>query len=449
MRLLSASPSGKRSGAWRSREEGEERKRALQFPTRGAKRRRSEEVSRNLSTHSASSSSSPAWMLARGSSSPPRFARALPLLLAMNSGSVSKKRSAVAEAKASSPRTPSTPSKRRIAPNPSTPTPTPAPLEQQHPLPLPPRRPPPWTRASLAAAAQSLASLDPRLAALIEEHGVPFEKLLPKTATVTAAAAGKGDAPPASPPSPLPPPPPPPHHFATLARAIVGQQVSGAAAATIFARVLSVCCGGVDALEEAEEKKPRENRNKGKGGCVVVVSQQQQQRRQRHSLLTPEALLAAPLPLLRAAGLSERKASYLIGLAEKFSEGGGAGAKGHLARLDERLDALAASGDAEAVAAELVSVRGVGAWTAHMHLIFHCGSPDVLPVGDLGVKKGFARLFCCEGSGGGGSVGSGGSGGSKSRSASALPTEARMLELAEPFRPHRSLLSYYLWRAAG
>ena len=310
------------------------------------------------------------------------------------------------------------------------PTSTPTPLEQQQPRPLP------WTRDSLAAAARSLAAMDSRLAALIEEHGVPFEKLLPKTATRAAAAAaaaeeGNGAAPLA--------PPPPPHHFATLARAIVGQQVSGAAAATIFARVLSVCCGGVDGLEEDEEarEKERGQRDGGKGGRAAS---------RRHLLLTPEALLAAPLPLLRAAGLSERKASYLVGLAERFAAPAeAAGEEGELLRLDERLDALAAAGDAEAVAAELVSVRGVGAWTAHMHLIFHCGSPDVLPVGDLGVRKGFARLFC-----GGGSGRSGGSGGgSKKGSAAALPTEARMLELAEPFRPHRSLLSYYLWRAAG
>ena len=115
------------------------------------------------------------------------------------------------------------------------------------------------------------------------------------------------------------------------------------------------------------------------------------------------------------------------------------------------------------MASELVSIRGVGLWTAHMHLIFHMGSPDVLPVGDLGIKKGFSKLFGSAagsgggggggggagGGGGGGKGGKGGKGGAKSASSSSLPTEASMLELAEPFRPHRSLLSYYLWRAAG
>ena len=395
-------------------------------------------------------------MLSRGSSSSPRFARLFPLLTTtMSSNATTKKRPAFAEAKAppsSSPRTPSI--RKRIAPS-STPTPTtPAPpLEQQ-----PPRPPPPWTRDSLAAAARSLASLDPSLAALIEEHGVPFEKLLPKTATATAAAAtaattaaaatGKEEE---EEDEALPPPPPPHHHFATLARAVVGQQVSGAAAATIYARVLSVCCGGVDALEEIRavgRNNDGNSRTKGKGGCVVAAAASQQQQRQQ-LLLTPEALLAAPPELLRAAGLSERKASYLVGLAEKFSEGGEEQGKQQL-RLDRRLDELAAAGDADAVAAELVSIRGVGLWTAHMHLIFHMGSPDVLPVGDLGIKKGFAKLFGGgRGGGGSGGGGGGGGGGKKGGSSASLPTEARMLELAEPFRPHRSLLSYYLWRAAG
>lgn len=362
-------------------------------------------------------------LLSRGC--PSRLVRVFPLTM---NKSVTKKLSASAEA-ASSPRTPAKNStrKRRIATSMPTTTTTATATP-------PPPTALPWTRDSLAAAARSLASLDPRLASLIEEHGVPFEKLLPKK----AKEEGGNDA-----------PPPPPHHFATLARAVVGQQVSGAAAATIYARVLSACCGGADVLGEAKAKDGSGGREGGRAS----------QRQQLQLLLTPEALLAAPPGLLRAAGLSERKASYLVGLAEKFSEGAGKEAGGGEVGgeapppLDLRLDVLAAAGDADAVAAELVSIRGVGLWTAHMHLIFHCGSPDVLPVGDLGIRKGFARLF-------GGGSGSGGGGGNgavddkrkKAKSSSSpanLPSEARMLELAEPFRPHRSLLSYYLWRAAG
>lgn len=374
-------------------------------------------------------------MLSRRSSSP-RFAR---LFLTMSSSNATKKRPAAAEAKApsSSSLSPQTPLHKRVAP-PLAPAPSPP----------PPPRPLPWTRDSLAEAARSLASLDPRLAALVEEHGVPFEKLLPKTAAA-AATAGTGE-------EKGVPLLPSPHHFATLARAVVGQQVSGAAAATIYARVLSVCCGGVDNAAVVKEISNSSTSSK-KGGCFVVTPQQQQrqqqaqQQGQQQLLLTPEALLAVPPELLRAAGLSERKASYLVGLAEKFSENGEdaeeGGQKGKKLPLDRRLDELAAAGDADAVAAELVAIRGVGLWTAHMHLIFHMGSPDVLPVGDLGIKKGVAMLFGGAGSGGGGGGGAGGGKGGKG--ASSLPSEARMLELAEPFRPHRSLLSYYLWRAAG
>src|SRR5205085_560076 len=95
----------------------------------------------------------------------------------------------------------------------------------------------------------------------------------------------------------------------------------------------------------------------------------------------------------------------------------------HVARGDLALDALEELDD-EAVIASLTRVRGIGTWTAEMVLIFQLGRPDVLPVGDLGVQKGFQKLFGLR----------------------KLPAKERMVKLAKPFRPHRSVASWYMWR---
>lgn len=329
-----------------------------------------------------------------------------------------KKRSAKAVAAAASPKTPSLQrqAKRKTTTSSSMP-PLATAVDAPRPQPAAPLSPP-WTRDSLSLAARTLAELEPqRLAPLIEKHGVPFEKLLPKTTKGKAKEDENADQGHHH------------HHFATLARAIVGQQVSGAAAATIYSRVVTACL-----FAEGMQ---------GAGKRSMTGSS-------ASTALAPEGLLAAPLPALRAAGLSERKASYLVGLAERFLDSGSSQSS-----LSERLDELAAAGDSETMISELVSVRGVGTWTAQMHVLFHAGGPDVLPTGDLGIKKGFAKLFGGKsgsgGGSGGGSEGDGGEGEEKKKKSKSptLPSEAQMLSWAEPFRPYRSLLSYYLWRAAS
>ena len=117
----------------------------------------------------------------------------------------------------------------------------------------------------------------------------------------------------------------------------------------------------------------------------------------------PAELLAAPGDRLRRAGLSRQKAAFETG------------------RLRPR--ALLRRPDEEIVA-ELVGLRGVGEWTAHMVLIFCLGRPDVLPVGDYGVRKGMRALYGLP----------------------ALPRPAEMEALAEPWRPFRTVASWYLWR---
>ena len=87
----------------------------------------------------------------------------------------------------------------------------------------------------------------------------------------------------------------------------------------------------------------------------------------------------------------------------------------------ERLDELS---DEDAIA-ELVAVKGLGLWTAQMFLMFHLDRPDVLPVGDLGIRRAIERAYGLEG----------------------LPDAATMERIAEPWRPYRTLACRYLWRS--
>jgi 3-methyladenine DNA glycosylase/8-oxoguanine DNA glycosylase len=163
--------------------------------------------------------------------------------------------------------------------------------------------------------------------------------------------------------------------YRSLARSIVYQQLSGKAAATIFGRMV--------ALFEPHEFPP------------------------------PEALVEASDELLRTAGVSANKARALRDLAAKVLDG----TVPDLAEAD-------ALDDAELID-RLVQVRGIGVWTVQMLLIFRLGRPDVLPVLDLGVRKGFQRVY----------------GGRE------LP-DAELLEVyAKYWQPWRSVASWYLWRA--
>lgn len=161
-----------------------------------------------------------------------------------------------------------------------------------------------------------------------------------------------------------------PFHY--LARAIVYQQLAGAAARTIHGRF-------VEAL----------------GGTV-----------------TQDAVLAAPEDELRGAGLSASKLKAIRDLAERLRAG------------DVALDALGALDD-EAVVRELTKVWGIGEWTAHMYLMFGLHRPDVWPVGDLGVRQGYATV----------------------QGLAEAPAQKEMTELGEPYRPWRSAAAWYCWRA--
>ena len=130
--------------------------------------------------------------------------------------------------------------------------------------------------------------------------------------------------------------------------------------------------------------------------------------------VTAERLLSLPDGAFRSAGLSGRKTESLRDLAAKVLDG--------TVVLDPRR--LRAESDAEMIA-RLSSVRGIGTWTAQMFLLFQLRRLDVWPTGDLGVRKGYGLAWGIQ-----------------------TPTARQLEPLGDPYRPYRSVVAWYCWRAA-
>ena len=163
--------------------------------------------------------------------------------------------------------------------------------------------------------------------------------------------------------------------FDALAESIAYQQLSGKAAATIWSRVRALF--------------PR----------------------RKH--LDPKLVLATPDEKFRAAGLSHSKVMSLKDLAAKTIDGTVPSSR-----------ALAKMSDEEIIA-RLTTVRGIGRWTVEMLLLFDLGRPDVWPVADYGVRKGFAKTFARR----------------------KLPTPKQLMKFGNKWRPYRSVAAWYFWRA--
>jgi DNA-3-methyladenine glycosylase II len=161
--------------------------------------------------------------------------------------------------------------------------------------------------------------------------------------------------------------------YGALVRAITGQQLSTKAAATIYGRLTELYGG----------RTP-----------------------------TPEEIIATDPQDLRAVGLSGAKAAYLRDLAEHIVDG------------DLPINELAELSDEE-VFDLLIAVKGLGRWTVDMFLMFHLGRPDVLPVGDLGIRKAIQVHYGLQ----------------------ELPKAATMEQIAESWRPQRTLACLYLWES--
>ena len=128
---------------------------------------------------------------------------------------------------------------------------------------------------------------------------------------------------------------------------------------------------------------------------------------------TPPRLLEASPQRLRSVGLSRQKAAAVRSIAEAFLDGTVSARK--LPRMED-----------EEVVAAVTRIRGVGVWTAHMLLMFSLGRPDVLPVGDYGVRKAARDLYGLD----------------------ALPNPRELEAIARSWQPYRSVASWYLWRHA-
>jgi DNA-3-methyladenine glycosylase II len=180
---------------------------------------------------------------------------------------------------------------------------------------------------------------------------------------------------------------------------------------------------GADSLGDRRIARPRDHY-----GALVrtIVGQQLSTRAARaiHERLTerfggraptPEEILADdPDQLRTSVGLSHAKVRYLRSLAEHVLDGSLA------------LDKLGRLSDDEVIA-RLTAVSGIGLWSSHMFLMFHLQRQDVLPVGDLGIRKAFQVVYGLP----------------------ELPEAAEMEQIAEPWRPYRSVASLFLWRAAS
>jgi DNA-3-methyladenine glycosylase II len=164
-----------------------------------------------------------------------------------------------------------------------------------------------------------------------------------------------------------------PDAYEALARAIVGQQLSTKAARSIWERLVAPFGG---------------------------------------SFPPPVELIATAPESLREAGLSWSKVGFLRDLAERIDDG----------ELD--LNELGRLPD-EDVIAELIKVKGIGAWTAEMFLIFHLARPDVISTGDLGIRRAVQIAYGLD----------------------ELPGPHDLERIAEPWRPHRTLACLYLWRS--
>jgi DNA-3-methyladenine glycosylase II len=163
-------------------------------------------------------------------------------------------------------------------------------------------------------------------------------------------------------------------HFGALVRAITFQQLAGAAAHAIHGRVRATVDGD----------------------------------------LTPVALSAVPDDVLRAAGLSANKLASLRDLSAKVLDG------------TVVLDPKSRESDDEIIA-RLVTVRGIGRWTAEMYLMFELRRLDVWPVDDLGVRQGYGLAWGVD----------------------PAPTAKELAGLGEPFRPYRSVAARYCWEAVA
>ncbi|MEX2373467.1 MAG: DNA-3-methyladenine glycosylase 2 family protein [Dehalococcoidia bacterium] len=168
-------------------------------------------------------------------------------------------------------------------------------------------------------------------------------------------------------------------HYESLLRTIMFQQLSGKAASTIQGRWMALYAPG-------------------SGGGARYP--------------TPTELLATTDEAFRATGVSRQKAGYMRDIAERLLAGALV-----FDGIEDRTD--------EEIVQQITAVKGLGEWSAHMFLMFQLGRPDVMPVGDFGVRNGMRIAYGLD----------------------EMPSPARAREIGAPWAPYRSVGSWYMWRA--
>ncbi|KAK3334251.1 DNA glycosylase [Neurospora tetraspora] len=164
--------------------------------------------------------------------------------------------------------------------------------------------------------------------------------------------------------------------FESLVSSIISQQVSGAAAKSIKAKFVALFDDPAFSQEEAKED---DGQNGQDDAAHPAAEGEPTPTPTKRRFPTPSQVLAKDLPTLRTAGLSQRKAEYMHGLAAKFVSG-------------ELSASLLASAPYEELVAKLVAVRGLGLWTVEMFACFALKRMDVFSLGDLGVQRGMAAF---------------------------------------------------------
>jgi DNA-3-methyladenine glycosylase II len=176
--------------------------------------------------------------------------------------------------------------------------------------------------------------------------------------------------------------------FQSLCRIIAGQQLAGAAARTVWKRLLETTSPGMLSPE------------------IILMLEEQ----------------GAEKHLQKPAGLSRAKAGAIVTLAKAFQDG-------------ELSEEFLLTAEEDVLRAALLQIKGIGPWTCDMFAMFYLHQPNILPLGDLGVRKGMQRCFALTGKG-------------KKGTLCANQDATRMRQVMEPYRPYQSLVTYYMWRVA-
>lgn len=219
--------------------------------------------------------------------------------------------------------------------------------------------------------------------------------------------------------------------YETLVRSIISQQLAVKAAAAIHNRFVMLC--------HERQKKEGKSRIKGKARGKESGRDSDQIITTINRILPETVLYKLDIEEMKSVGLSTSKATYIQNLSRSFvtsQEDNNDGSKGKKRKGSESkgkeesteislTDKICFELDDEDLHRRLTAIKGIGPWTVNMFQMFHLRRPNILPVGDLGVRKGFQKVYNLRG----------------------LPNKEEMEKISANWEPYRSIGVYYMWRA--